>query len=100
MNTKPKQLKTTALATGKFFDKEEKELIQSVERGEWRTVPNQKQEISKAQMAARETLRKSKSISIRLTSGDLVRIKAKAIREGLPYQTLITSLIHQYAHKE
>ena len=83
-----------------FFDKEEKELFESVARGEWEMAPNQKKEVSNAQSLARASLRKSKSISIRLTSGDLVRIKAKAIREGLPYQTLITSLIHQYAHKE
>jgi predicted DNA binding CopG/RHH family protein len=45
-----------------------------------------------------EKMRKSESISIRLTPTDLSRIKAKAIEEGLPYQTLITSIIHKYAH--
>jgi len=84
----------------KFYDEEERELIESIERGEWRPVPNQKMELARARAAARYTLRKDKSISIRLPSADLARIKAKAMEEGLPYQTLIASLIHKYAHKE
>jgi len=83
-----------------FFDKEEKNLYKSIERGEWKPVRNQKKEMARAHAAARYTLAKSKSISIRLTSVDLERIKSKAIQEGLPYQTLIGSIIHKYAHKE
>jgi predicted DNA binding CopG/RHH family protein len=48
-------------------------------------------------LVAKETLKKSRNINIRLTENDLVSIKMLAAREGLPYQTLIGSLIHKYA---
>ncbi len=102
MNKKTNRTKTVAIPapTFAFSDDEERRLYGSIERGEWKPVPNQKREIVRARAAARYTLTKSKSISIRLTPPDLERIKAKAIEEGLPYQTLIASIIHKYAYKE
>jgi predicted DNA binding CopG/RHH family protein len=85
-----------------FYDDEERELYESVERGEWKSVENLEEEKAKAQAAARHTLaliaKKSESVSIRLSPYTLNRIKAKAMEEGLPYQTLIASIIHQYAN--
>ena len=87
-----------------FFDDEEREEYEAIERaGEGNPVADQEGEKAKAQAAACYTLAKlkiakSESISIRLTSPDLESIKAKAIEEGLPYQTLISSIIHQYAN--
>ncbi|MEK9154031.1 MAG: antitoxin [Patescibacteria group bacterium] len=85
-----------------FFDQEEKELYESLERGEWKSLKNMEKEIARHRTYASYTLekmRKTESISIRLTPTDLSRIKAKAVEEGMPYQTLISSLIHKYAHK-
>ena len=82
-----------------FFDDEEKELYESVERGEWKPVPNQKQEIARHRAYAHHTLakmKKSESVSIRFAPNVLQAIKARAAEEGIPYQTLITSLAYKY----
>jgi predicted DNA binding CopG/RHH family protein len=79
------------------LDAEEKELLESYERGEWKTVENIKEERAMLREAARETLRKEKRINIRLSAKDLFDIQAAAAEEGMPYQTLISSIIHKYA---
>ncbi len=78
------------------LNKEEKELLKSVENGEWRQISNFKKEAKRYQEAARETLKKNKRVNIRMTERDLVQIQKKAIDEGLPYQTLIASVLHKY----
>ena len=78
------------------MDLEEREILESYERDEWRPVKNGSSEIAKLQQYARNTLQKSKRINIRLAERDLVGIQAKAIEEGLPYQTLISSILHKY----
>ena len=78
------------------LDKEEKELLDSYERGEWKSVKNLKEEIEKHRGYARQTLKKDKRVNIRMTERDLVRIQKKAVEEGLPYQTLISSVLHKY----
>jgi len=69
------------------LSKEEKELLDSVERGEWRTIPNFKKEAKQYQEYARATFRKDKRVNIRISEKDLVNIQKRAIQEGLPYQT-------------
>jgi predicted DNA binding CopG/RHH family protein len=76
---------------------EEKELAESFERGEWRSVKNLAKERQKLQNAAKATLRKDARINIRLSSKDLGDIQVIAAREGIPYQTLLSSVIHKYA---
>ena len=80
----------------KPLDQEEKDLMESVERGEWQPVKNITEEKEKAMMAARNTLKKDKRINLRLTQKDYYQIQIKAIEEGIPYQTLISSLVHKY----
>ena len=75
---------------------EEKDLLNSVERGEWRRIPDFEKESKRYQESARATLRKDKRVNIRMTERDLVRIQKKAIEEGLPYQILISSVLHKY----
>jgi predicted DNA binding CopG/RHH family protein len=75
---------------------EERALLESVERGDWRTVRGLAKEKSRYEAAARATLRKDKRVNIRMTERDLVRFKKKAEEEGLPYQTLISSVLHKY----
>ena len=76
--------------------KEEKNILKSVENGEWESIPNFKQESRRYQEAARMTLRKDKRVNIRMTERDLVHFQKKALEEGLPYQTLISSILHKY----
>ena len=80
----------------KPYDQEEKELMESVERGEWQPVQNFTEEKEKAVSAARNTLKKDKRINLRLTQKDYHQIQIKAIEEGIPYQTLISSIVHKY----
>mgnify|MGYP005638763415 CR=1 FL=1 len=78
------------------IDQEEKELMESIERDEWHPVKNIVQEKKKALAAARNTLRKDKRINLRLTQKDYHQMQIKAIEEGIPYQTLISSIVHKY----
>lgn len=80
----------------KPLDQEEKELMESIDHDEWQTVKNVDQEKEKAVLAARNTLRKEKRINLRLTQKDYHQIQIRAIEEGIPYQTLISSTVHKY----
>ena len=80
----------------KAIDQEEQDLMESIERDEWQPVKNIDQEKEKAIAAARNTLKKEKRINLRLTQKDYHQIQIKAIEEGIPYQTLISSLVHKY----
>ncbi len=80
----------------KPIDQEEEDLMESIERNEWQPVKNFDQEREKAIEAARNTLKKDKRINLRLTQKDYHQIQIKAIEEGIPYQTLISSLVHKY----
>lgn len=82
------------------LDKEEQELLDAVERGEFVPVKNQKKAIKDAIAIATYTLNKKKNINIRLAEVDVYRIKAKAIEVGIPYQTLIRSVLHRFANKQ
>lgn len=76
--------------------KEEKDILDSVERGEWKTISNFKKEARRYQDYAKATFRKDKRVNIRLSQKDLVNIQKKALQEGLPYQTLISSILHKF----
>lgn len=77
------------------LDEEEKEILDSYERGEWKSVGN-KSRLTELQSYAKATLAKDKRITLRLSSLDLDAIQAKAIEEGIPYQTFISSILHKY----
>ena len=77
-----------------YLDKDEKEIMESYENGEWVSSGDElKKEISQA---AKNSILKNKRINIRLTEKDYHDIQVKAMEEGIPYQTLISSIIHKY----
>jgi len=78
-----------------YIDKEEMELAKSLEADEW-VSDLTKKEKKMYEGYARNSLTKQKRINIRITERDLKKIQAKAIEEGLPYQSLISMLIHKY----
>jgi len=80
----------------KAFDKDEKELIESIETEDWASIDNLAEEIAKARQAAEATLTKSERMNIRISPRDLKRLKIRAIEEGIPYQTLVSSILHKY----
>ena len=79
------------------LDAEEKALLQSVNRGEWKSGGGGKRERARYSRYAKATFRKDRRLNIRLSSKDLEAIQKRALAEGLPYQTLISSLLHKYA---
>ena len=77
-----------------YLDKDEKEIMESYENGEWVSSGDElKEEI---RQAAKNSILKNKRINIRLTEKDYHDIQVKAMEEGIPYQTLISSIIHKY----
>ena len=76
---------------------EEKDILKSVEAGEWRPAKGRKKRVAEYQSYARETLRKDRRVNIRLPGRDLDAIQKRALIEGIPYQTLIASILHKYA---
>ncbi len=77
------------------FNPEEKDILESFERDEWRSVLDE-EELERYRQYARYTLRKTRRINLRISERDLIAIKKIAQEEGIPYQTLIASLIHKY----
>ena len=80
----------------KTLDMEERELLDSVESGEWKSVNKLPAAKREARIIARNTLRKDARMNIRISSRDLAALRAKALAEGLPYQALVTSILHKY----
>ena len=76
--------------------KEEKKLINSFEKGEWLPAPNLTERKKELVAYARNTLRKDKRLNIRISERDLLELQRKAVNEGLPYQTYISSIIHKF----
>ena len=79
------------------LEKDEQDVLESVEAGEWRSVRGRKKLTDQYQAYARETFRKDRRVNIRLPGRDLEAIQKRALLEGLPYQTLIASILHKYA---
>ena len=79
------------------LDFEEKEIIEAFEKGKLKRVPNVKAETKRHRKAAAVTFLKDARINIRISSRDLRELQKCALKEGLPYQTFIASLLHKFA---
>jgi predicted DNA binding CopG/RHH family protein len=83
---------------GKYLDRDEEELVRAIESdayefGESALTPERKREL---QTAARNTLNDERvQITLRISKHNLAKIKARALREGMPYQTMINSILHK-----
>ncbi len=89
----------TAPKVDKYLDNEEKELIEAIESDYYEFGESEltAERLVFLQQAAKNTVNEPRQkISIRVPKTDLARLKAKALREGIPYQTAINSLIHRY----
>ena len=78
------------------LDEDEVKILQDFERGELTSLTNFKQEKRQLEEAAHDFLQKDKRINIRISSRDLEALQKKAIKEGMPYQTLISSTLHKF----
>lgn len=75
--------------------KEEKDILKAAESGDFVPVSSRAKNIARYSGIAKDTTAKNKTISIRISAVDLMKLKAKAVQEGMPYQTLISSSIHR-----
>ncbi|MEX0877676.1 MAG: hypothetical protein WDZ40_02305 [Candidatus Spechtbacterales bacterium] len=82
------------------LNKEEKKILEDFDKEELKRVRGIEKEKERYGKYAKNTLGKSKSINIRLSERDLQKLKAIAVEKGMPYQTLISSLLHQYSSKK
>jgi len=78
------------------YDKEEKNILEAFESGELQLSTPSKKEIESIKNAADNTFKKDKRITIRLYDHDYTGIQKKAMEMGIPYQTLISGIIHRY----
>ena len=76
---------------------EEKKLLDSFKRGEWESVADVEHAALRYRQYARESAKKDRRVNIRISTRDLLKIQKKALEEGIPYQTLISSILHKYA---
>lgn len=81
------------------LDPEEEEILKDFEAGKYVRVENFEERKKELEEAAKNTLKKTRNINIRLTDMDLQRLKVKAAEEGIPYQTLASSILHKYTQK-
>ena len=79
------------------LDKKEQDILDSFERGEWKPAANRRQEIARHVAYARNTLAKDSRVNIRISSKDLEELQAIAVEDGMPYQTLMASVLHRFA---
>lgn len=80
----------------KKIDTFEKEILDAYEKDELKSTSPSKEELAKFKAAATATFLKEKRINIRLSTPDLMDIQARALEEGMPYQTLIASVLHKF----
>jgi predicted DNA binding CopG/RHH family protein len=83
----------------KYFelDQEEQAQLEAIENGEFVSLKDLEKAKREAVASAKNSLNKTKNINIRLTERDLYKLKTKAVREGIPYQTLASSILHKSA---
>jgi len=78
------------------LDTEEKDILKSLENDKLKDVPHMENEIRRLSSIIAESRKKTKNINIRLVDSDLTKIKLMAYENGLPYQTLISTILRQY----
>ncbi len=78
-----------------FYDDDEREAIEALRRGEYVSAPDLPARKKALKQAAEYTL-KRKPVTLRLLENDILHLKVQAIQDGLPYQTLLSSIIHKY----
>lgn len=79
------------------LDHEEKELLEEIERDEWVSTVKPG-DLSRYKQIAKNTMKKDKRVNIRISERDLSTIQRIAMEEGIPYQTLMSSVLHKYVN--
>lgn len=80
------------------LNNEEKNILQSVEDGEWESIDDIQNRKNEMQNIALNTIKENKRINIRISERDLLELKRKALEEGLPYQTYVARILHKFVN--
>ena len=80
------------------LNQEEQELLESFEQDSWRSIQGREPEDERYRDYARATFKKDMRVNIRMSSKDLDALKKRALEEGIPFQTLMSSVLHKYAN--
>lgn len=78
------------------LDHNEQNILNSLDRGEWQPVARREEAIDRHVGYAKNTLTKDRRVNIRISSKDLEELQAIAVEDGLPYQTLMASVLHRF----
>jgi predicted DNA binding CopG/RHH family protein len=78
------------------IDPDEKDILRAFEGGKLKPVKNRTRELAHHRKAAEATFTKDSRINIRISSKDLRALQKRALAEGMPYQTLVSSVLHKY----
>jgi predicted DNA binding CopG/RHH family protein len=78
------------------LDEQERDLVDSIERDEWREAAHAGQLRKQAEAHAEATIRKDRRMNIRISERDLRNLKRRALEEGIPYQTMVSMVLHKY----
>ena len=78
------------------IDEEERDLLRSTENDEWIEVRDIDKQKRQAREFAEATIRKDKRMNIRISERDLRNLKKRALEEGIPYQTMVSMILHKY----
>jgi predicted DNA binding CopG/RHH family protein len=79
------------------LDKNEEQTLKDYEAGKLKPVKDFKRSQKQYQQYTKSVLDKTKNLNIRIAEADLIKIKSMAVKKGIPYQTMLTSVIHQYS---
>jgi predicted DNA binding CopG/RHH family protein len=80
------------------MSEQERDLLESIEAGEWKSIKDKASLVAELKAAAANTMLKDQRMNIRIGKKDLEGIKTRALEEGIPYQTLVASIIHKYVN--
>lgn len=78
------------------IDRDEKKILKDIEAGRWASVKDLKAYKKHLRETAVKTMLKDQRMNIRITKRDMDKLKAKALENGMPYQTLVSSILHKY----
>jgi len=78
------------------LEKKEKDMLEAFEQGRMKPVPNVTREISRYREYAKAHFQKNKRVNIRISQSDLELLQKRAVLDGLPYQTLMSSVLHKF----
>ena len=82
----------------KNYTKEEEKLVDYIENKNPKTIDNFNEELELITKSVKHKVTAKKQVNFRINENDLEKLKAKALKEGIPYQTLLNSIIHKYVN--